>query len=147
MPYEVAWQGDVTLVRPAKQERAKQDVNALFGVNAVTTPSQHLSLLVTTLGPGQCSNVHYHVDHESALYGIGGSAHMFWGRELEHEVILGVGDFLYIPPFCPHVSYNRSRKVEAAFVTARTDALEQERVVLVPELDDGRCLGRVTYVD
>ncbi|WP_406629757.1 cupin domain-containing protein [Amycolatopsis sp. WGS_07] len=147
MEFTVEWDGDVTLVHPEREQRAKQDVNALFGVNGVTTPSKHLSLLVTSLRPGEKSNVHYHVEHESALYGIRGSVHFFWGKELEHDLVVGVGDFLYIPPFCPHVSYNRSLVEDAAFVTARTDAFEQERVVTLPELEDDRCKPRVSYVD
>lgn len=147
MTFEVEWEGDVTVVRPEKTERAKQQVDALFGINGVSTPSKHLSLLVTSLRPGKASTVHYHVDHESALYGITGSVHMFWGKELEHDVILSAGDFCYIPPFCPHVTYNRSHTEVAAFVTARTDALEQERVIPVPELDDDRCADRVDYID
>ncbi|OZM75431.1 cupin domain-containing protein [Pseudonocardia sp. MH-G8] len=147
MDLKVDWDGDVTRVHPEKSQRAKQDVNALFGVNGVTTPSKHLSLLVTYLKPGEKSNAHYHLEHESALFGIGGSVHFFWGRELEHDLVVGKGDFLYIPPFCPHVSYNRSHTVDASFVTARTDAYEQERVVVLPDLDDDRCKPRVSYID
>lgn len=83
MGHQVTWEGHVTRVRPEKEVRAKQDVHALFGVNGVSTPSKHLSLLVTALRPGEKSNAHYHLEHESALYGIKGSVHFFWGAELE----------------------------------------------------------------
>jgi uncharacterized RmlC-like cupin family protein len=147
MANQVEWVGDVTIVHSGSTERAKQDIDAIFGVNEISTGSKHLSMLVTMFGPGEFSNAHYHIDHESALYGITGSVHMFWGAELEHDLILSQGDFLYIPAFCPHKSFNRSHTVDARFVTARTDALEQERVVVVPEIDDGRCDARVDYVD
>lgn len=142
----VQWDGDVTLVRPEAEQRAKQEVNALFGVNGVSTPSKHLSLLVTALRPGAGTAAHYHIDHESGLYMRNGSLHFFWGAELENELILTEGDFLYIPPFCPHVTFNRSRTVDAASVTARTDAHEQERVFLLPALD-GRRDSAVSYLD
>lgn len=45
------------------------------------------------------------------------------------------------------MSYNRSHTEDASFVTARTDAYEQERVVVLPELDDDRCKARVDHVD
>jgi uncharacterized RmlC-like cupin family protein len=45
------------------------------------------------------------------------------------------------------VSYNRSHTEDASFVTARPDAYEQERVVVLPELDDDRCKPRVSYLD
>ena len=147
MDYKVEWDGDVTLVRPKDEVHGKQDIYGLFGVTGASTPSKHLCLLVTSIRPGQKTNAHYHIDHETALYGIKGSAHFFWGAELEHDVIIGVGDFLYIPPFCPHVSYNRSHTEDASFATARTDANEQERVFVLPELDDDRCAPRVSYLE
>ena len=57
------------------------------------------------------------------------------------------GDFLYIPPFCPHRSYNRRHSEPVIFVTARTDPHEQERVVVVPEADPGDLQDRVDYLD
>jgi uncharacterized RmlC-like cupin family protein len=143
--YEIKWDGDVTRVRPAREEMAKQNVNALFGVNGVSTPSKNLSLLVTALRPGAKTAAHYHIDSESGLYMRNGSLHFFWGAELENEVILEEGDFLYVPPFCPHVTFNRSRTVDAATVTARNDPHEQERVFLLPELE-GRVDASVNYL-
>jgi uncharacterized RmlC-like cupin family protein len=147
MAFQIEWAGDVTLVRAGAIERVKQDIDAIHGVNEVSAGSKHLSMLVTMFGPGEFSNAHYHIDHESALYGITGSVHMFWGAELENDLFLSQGDFLYIPAFCPHKSFNRSHTEDARFVTARTDSLEQERVVVVPEIDDGRCDARVQYLD
>jgi uncharacterized RmlC-like cupin family protein len=147
MASQTEWTKDVKVVRPEKAQRAKQDFDALFGVNEISTPSRHISMLVTMFKPGEYSNAHYHLDHESALYGVSGSIHMFYGDELENEVKVSAGDFIYIPPFCRHKSYNRSHTEDAVFVTARTDALEQERVVVVHEIDDGRCDARVDYLD
>jgi uncharacterized RmlC-like cupin family protein len=137
----------VTRVRPTESTHIKQDIQGLLGVNGVTTPSKHLSLLVTRVGPGEASNAHYHVDHESALYCIEGSMQMFWGAELEHDTILNEGDFLFIPPHCPHKTFNRSRTENVAAVTARDDPFEQEQVVPTPELEDGRCEARISYID
>jgi uncharacterized RmlC-like cupin family protein len=44
------------------------------------------------------------------------------------------GDFLYIPAGVPHVAVNRG-DVQAFFVGARTDANEQESVVMHDKLD------------
>jgi len=144
---QVDWKKEVTVVRPRTIDRAKQDIDAYFGVNEVTTGSRGISMLVTMLGPGDCSNAHYHVDSETAIYGVSGSIRMFYGEKLEHSAVIGQGDFVYIPPFCPHKSYNRSHTEAATFVTARNDPLEQERVVVTPEVDDGTCESRVDYVD
>ncbi|HEY4348392.1 MAG TPA: cupin domain-containing protein [Gaiellaceae bacterium] len=141
------WTKEVVHLRPRKVEIAKQDLEALFGVNEVTAGSRGLSMLVTMLAPGKCSNAHYHIDSETSIYGVSGHARMFYGDDLEHVHDIGPGDFVYIPPFCPHKTYNLSREERAVFVTARTDPFEQERVVVLPEVDHGQCESRVEYID
>ncbi len=141
------WSRVATAVRPAEMERIKQDIDAYTGVNEVTTDSRSISMLVTIIRAGESSNAHYHLDHESALYCVSGHAHVFFGDELEFDVQVRAGDFLYIPPFCPHKTYSQSHDEDAVFVTARTDALEQERVVPVPQIDDGRCDQRLVWID
>ncbi|MEQ9872375.1 cupin domain-containing protein [Pectobacterium brasiliense] len=44
------------------------------------------------------------------------------------------GNFLYIPENVPHLPYNPSDDV-AVLVISRTDANDQESVVMLPELD------------
>jgi uncharacterized RmlC-like cupin family protein len=141
------WKKEVVVLRPRTIDRAKQDLDAYFGVNEVSAGSRGLSMLVTMLGPGRCTNAHYHVDSETAIYGVSGNARMFYGEKLENFVDVGAGDFIYIPPFCPHKTYNLSHTADAVFVTARTDPFEQERVVVTPEVDDGSCEARVEYLD
>lgn len=136
----------VTRVRVDQEELAKQEVHALFGVTAESTPSQHLSLMLTSIPPASKTKVHHHIDHESALYTITGTVHFYWGENLENLTILEPGDFCYIPPFTAHVSYNPSRSITASFATARTDAREQERVQLLPELEGLRD-DQIEYVD
>jgi uncharacterized RmlC-like cupin family protein len=144
---QAEWKKEVVVLRPRTKDRAKQDLDALFGVNEVSAGAKGISMLVTMLGPAQCSNAHYHIDSETSIYGVSGQARMFYGERLEHSVDVGPGDFIYIPPFCPHKTYNLSRKNDAVFVTARTDPFEQERVVVTPEIDEGQCEDRVEYVD
>jgi uncharacterized RmlC-like cupin family protein len=66
------------------------------------------------------------------LSGVGG---MWYGDQLEHHVLLGPTDFLYIPADVPHLPYNPSAIENATAVIARTDPNEQESVVLLPHLD------------
>jgi uncharacterized RmlC-like cupin family protein len=141
------WKKEVVHLRPTKVEVAKQELDALFGVNEVTAGSRGLSMLVTMLGPGKCSNAHYHIDSETSIYGVSGHARMFYGDDLEHVHDITTGDFIYIPPFCPHKTYNLSNQESAVFVTARTDPFEQERVVVVSEIDRGQCEPRVEMID
>ncbi|HEY4349066.1 MAG TPA: cupin domain-containing protein [Gaiellaceae bacterium] len=141
------WPKTMDFVRPTDEEMAKQDIPALFGVNAGTTSSRGIAMLLTMFEPGGNSNCHMHLDSETALYVVSGSAHFFFGEHLERDQIVNAGDFVYVPPFCPHKGFNRSRKERVVFVTARTDALEQERVVVTPEADDGTAGSNIDYID
>ena len=98
---------------------------------------------VTTFPPGGCSIAHKHRDFETALYGIHGEVVLFYGERLEHEVVVGRGDFCFIAPDVPHKAYNLSDAETALFVSARNDAAEQENVVATPEAEDETLAERV----
>jgi glutamate/tyrosine decarboxylase-like PLP-dependent enzyme/mannose-6-phosphate isomerase-like protein (cupin superfamily) len=98
---------------------------------------------VTTFPPGGCSIAHKHRDFETALYGIRGAVVLFYGERLEHEVVVGHGDFCFIAPDVPHKAYNLSDVETALFVSARNDPAEQENVVATPEAEDEPLAERV----
>jgi mannose-6-phosphate isomerase-like protein (cupin superfamily) len=80
---------------------------------------------------------HVHDGHESASYLISGEDVELWtGPHLQHREVAQAGDFLYIPAGVLHVAVNRSQTMPAVFVGARTDANEQESVILRPDLDE-----------
>jgi len=134
-------------VRPVREETAKQEIPTVLGINSETTSARGISMSLTMFEPGGHSNCHMHVGSESALYVLHGSAHFFFGDRLEQDQIANQGDFVYVPPSCPHKGYNRSRTDRAVFVVARTDALEQERVIEAPGADDGSAAMRVVYMN
>jgi uncharacterized RmlC-like cupin family protein len=57
------------------------------------------------------------------------------GERLEHQLVAGPGDFIYIPPGVPHLVMNGSDTEPAVAVLARNDGHEQEDVTELPELD------------
>jgi uncharacterized RmlC-like cupin family protein len=59
---------------------------------------------------------------------------MLYGERLEHRLDAGPGDFVYIGGGVPHQPFNESESEPVRYVVARTDASEQESVVLLPEL-------------
>ena len=73
MTTETDWKKEVQLVRPRSIERAKQDIDAYFGINEVSTDTKGLSMLVTMLEPGGNSNSHLHLDSETGLYVVSGT--------------------------------------------------------------------------
>lgn len=60
---------------------------------------------------------------------------MYYGERLEQHLVVGAGEFLYIPANMPHLPYNTSLTEPCTAVIARTDPNEQESVVLLPELE------------
>ena len=85
----------------------------------------------STRWPGE---PHLHENHETAIYVLSGEAEMWYGEELDEYLTVRAGDFLYIPAGMPHLPANPSPDVPALAVVARTDPIEQESVVLLPEL-------------
>jgi uncharacterized RmlC-like cupin family protein len=59
---------------------------------------------------------------------------MWYGDRLQHHMVVGEGDMLYIPAGVPHLPANVSDRPCVA-VIARTDPNEQESVVLRPDLE------------
>jgi glutamate/tyrosine decarboxylase-like PLP-dependent enzyme/uncharacterized RmlC-like cupin family protein len=118
-------------------------VPILFGVSEATSAAEGIAMNVTTFPPGGSSIAHKHRDFETAIYGIRGAVALFHGERLEHEVVVGHGDFCFIAPDVPHKAYNLSDTETALFVTARNDAAEQENVVATPEAEDATLVERV----
>jgi uncharacterized RmlC-like cupin family protein len=73
------------------------------------------------LPPGGTSPAHQHDEHESAACVMSGEAVLWFGAHLEHDVVAGLGDFLYIPDGVPHVVVNPSDTEPAVAALARTD--------------------------
>lgn len=115
----------------------------LFGISGATAGAEGIAMHVTTFPPGGSSVAHMHRGFETAIFGIRGAVALFYGGHLEHEVVIGRGDFCFIAPDVPHIAYNLSDHETALFVSARNDAADQEHVVATPELEDATLAERV----
>jgi uncharacterized RmlC-like cupin family protein len=94
-----------------------------------------LCLQLASLPPGARGRLHQHDRHESAAYVLEGQMVLWSGERLEHQLVAGPGDFIYIPPGVPRLVRNGSDSKPAVAVLARNDANEQEDVTELPELD------------
>jgi uncharacterized RmlC-like cupin family protein len=83
-----------------------------------------------TIPPGGKAQAHLHEAHETAIYVLSGEAGMRYGHDLDQELTVRAGDFLYIPAGVPHQPYNLSGTEPCSAVLARTDPNEQESVVM-----------------
>ncbi len=123
------------LVRPGETSEGRTGFSYAAGISAASTGSRGLSLQLASLPPGARARAHKHERHESAAYVLEGELVVWSGRRLEEKLIVGPGDFVYIPSGVPHLVLNRSDTAPALAVLARTDPNEQEDVTELPELE------------
>jgi uncharacterized RmlC-like cupin family protein len=105
------------------------------GISAESAGSTGLCLHLVEIPPGAAARAHLHRGHETAIYVVSGRAEMRYGIALEQRLSAGAGDFLFIPAGMPHLPCNPSDTEPCVAVVARTDPSEQERVELLPWLE------------
>ena len=81
----------------------------------------------TTVAAGASSGAHHHGHSETAIYVVSGHP-VFIYREGGREVRLQTkpGDYVFVPPFVPHIESNAGSLEDAVVVIARTT---QEAIV------------------
>ncbi|KAB0681232.1 cupin domain-containing protein [Aureimonas leprariae] len=126
----------LAVVRAAKRIRGKQGPVYEQGVSAELVGAKAIHLQTLTIPPGAIERAHKHADHETAIFIVGGTSRVWWGDELEHHEEARAGSFVYIAAGVPHMPYNPSETEPCTVVIARTDANEQESVILLPELEE-----------
>jgi uncharacterized RmlC-like cupin family protein len=112
----------------------KQGFAYTNGISAESAGARGLCMVLLTIQPGDRAKAHLHEDHETAIYVVSGESVMWYGDRLQHHMVVGEGDMLYIPAGVPHLPANVSDRPCVA-VIARTDPNEQESVVLRPDLE------------
>lgn len=134
MDHEPAGTGAAVLVRSGRTYEGKQGLVYGEGVFSENTGARRLCLHTLRIPPGGRASAHLHASHETAIYLVAGSVTVLHGPGLALRTEMEAGDYLYIPPDCPHLPINTG-DVEAFGVLARTDPNEQESVVLLPSLE------------
>lgn len=124
------------LVQAGETFTGKQNLQYAVGISAESVGAQAIHMQLVTIPPGGRARAHKHSTHETAIYALSGESGVWHGERLEHHTIVKPGDFFYIPADVPHLPYNPSRTETVVAVIARTDPNEQERVVLLPELEN-----------
>jgi uncharacterized RmlC-like cupin family protein len=122
--------GDCVIIRSTECYDGKQGVSLASGVSSNTTGSRALCLHLVMIPPGTRGVPHFHSGHESAIYTVSGENEVWHGTGLVNRTVVRAGDFMYIPPGIPHLPVNRG-DVTVIAVVARTDAEEQESVVVI----------------
>ena len=95
----------------------------LAGVSEALTGSTGIHLAVATIPPHCASSPHYHVNCESAIYVIKGQGRFVIGDNLETELPIGPGDFIYVPAEAVHQPVNDSQD-DMEIIVARNTLVE-----------------------
>jgi len=70
--------------------------------------------------PGYASVAHHHAECQTAGFVLKGQARISFGENYAEHIDLEEGDFVFVPPFFPHIESNRSAEHELVWLTART---------------------------
>ena len=69
---------------------------------------------------GEYSDPHHHGEAETGGYVLQGRGFIRFGHRYEEILYLEQGDFVYVPPFVPHIEGNAGSSRELIWITTRT---------------------------
>ncbi|KQT44609.1 cupin [Aureimonas sp. Leaf454] len=90
------------------------------GVSPQHTPATRIWFGKVSNEPGYRSLPHHHGEAETGGYVLKGKGRIYWGTAYEEFIDMSEGDFVFVPPFMPHVEVNMSTSEELVWLTART---------------------------
>src|SRR5580698_10548871 len=78
----------------------------ISGVGRQHTPATKIWFGKASNPPGFRSLPHHHGEAETGAYVLSGRARVYFGKDFEEYVDLVAGDFMFVPPFLPHLEAN-----------------------------------------
>ncbi|GGH43049.1 cupin domain-containing protein [Microbacterium album] len=90
------------------------------GVSVDHTPATKIWFGRVSNEPGFRSLPHHHGEAETGGYVLRGRARIYYGADYAQWVDMAAGDFVFVPPYMPHVEANMSTTEELVWLTART---------------------------
>ncbi len=121
-----------------------EGVTLAAAINYATSGASKLWAGRIELHPDAKASPHHHGKLESIIYVVSGRSRTRWGDNLEFVAEAGPGDFLFIPPYCPHQEINASKDEPLVIVVVRSD---QEPVVVNLDIPSPEDRSEVSWVD
>ncbi|MDQ1128717.1 cupin domain-containing protein [Microbacterium sp. SORGH_AS_0888] len=90
------------------------------GVSVETTEVEGLWYGRVHTGVGEVSDPHHHGEAETGGYVLQGRGFIRFGDRYQEVLYLEEGDFVYVPPFVPHIEGNAGATKELIWLTTRT---------------------------
>lgn len=110
----------------------------ISGVGPQHTPATRIWYGKVFNEPGYRSLPHHHGEAETGGYVLTGVARIYFGENYREYLDMSEGDFVFVPPYMPHVEVNMSTTEELIWLTCRTP---DNIVVNLPEVDDSTLIG------
>ncbi len=126
---------DVRVIGPTGDYLGKQRLTYNTGISTETVGARGVCLTSLTVPPGVRAKVHYHEGIETVAYIIDKELVIWYGEQCDRQVRITAGEYLYIPANVPHAPENVSNRPYQA-VVAHSGGNDQERIVMMPELDE-----------
>ena len=92
----------------------------ISGVSIQHTPARRLWYGKVRNEPGYRSVSHHHGEAETGGYVLSGRARIYFGEKFADYLDMAEGDWVFVPPFMPHVECNLSRNQPLVWLTTRT---------------------------
>jgi uncharacterized RmlC-like cupin family protein len=108
------------------------------GVGPQHTPATKLWFGKASNPPGFRSLPHHHGEAETGAYLLSGRARIYFGKDYREFVEMSEGDFMFVPPFLPHLEANMSTTEELWWLACRSP---ENIVVNLPDIEDGLLAG------
>ena len=105
----------------------------ISGVSIQHTPATKLWFGKVRNEAGYRSVPHHHGEAETGGYVLSGRARIYFGAKFEDYIDMSEGDWVFVPPFMPHVECNLDRNSPLTWMTTRTP---ENIVVNLPQIDD-----------
>jgi uncharacterized RmlC-like cupin family protein len=119
------WKHDgVQVIRGDQLDPHTAQTPGMFRQAAITharVGAQKIWAGTVNIQPDAKTGVHHHGDLESVIFVLRGHARMRWGERLEFVAEAFPGDFIFVPPFCPHQEINADPEQPLECVLVRSD--------------------------
>lgn len=110
----------------------------ISGVSTQHTPATKIWYGQVSNEPGYRSFPHHHGEAETGGYVLRGHGRIYFGEGYQEFIDMTEGDWVFVPPYMPHVEANMSVAEELVWLTARTP---ENIVVNLDDVDDSTLAG------
>jgi uncharacterized RmlC-like cupin family protein len=81
---------------------------------------------------------HHHGEAETGAYLLSGRARIYFGEGFQEYLEIAAGDFMFVPPYLPHLEANMSTTEELWWLVCRSP---ENIVVNLPDVADASLAG------